>query len=424
MSSNTIDVPRAVCRRCRRPERFCYCARLPSLQTRARIVFLQHPRESRVPIGTARMAHLALPNSELHSGIQFDDNARIAELRAAPGTALLFPGEGAIDPSELSNEPLRHLIVIDGTWAQAKKVLKLNPALRALPRVGLNPKQPGNYRIRKEPSAECLATIEAVAELLSVLEGEPEKFRAMLGAFNFMVDQQIAQMANRPKRRDKRPRLRPENDEQRLLARRAQLVFVHAEVNAHARELNVPGTPELLHLVARRASGESFAAILAPRRPLAPNATCHLGVSEETLRAGESIEAVRARWRAFAREEDLLVGWGSFTREQLVYEELLVEPLVSPRGEPLAEPPGDPAGERSAHRPYIDLRLAVARRLQARPGAAEEAVARLGGTLAPSRSPARADRVVATLAQVVNALEAVARKQGPRRPVYAPAAAP
>ena len=73
-----------------------------------------------MPIGTARMAHLSLPNSELHQGVEFTSHARVRELAAANGTALLFPGDGAVDPSELA-EPPRTLIVVDGTWAQARK---------------------------------------------------------------------------------------------------------------------------------------------------------------------------------------------------------------------------------------------------------------------------------------------------------------
>ncbi len=332
-----------------------------------------------MPIGTARMAHLSLSNSELHTGVVFDDNARVQAVRAEPGTMLLFPGEGAIEPSELNSEQLRHLIVIDGTWAQARKVLKLNPALRELPRVGLRPEQPGNYRIRKEPSAECLATIEAVAGLLGVLERDPEKFASMLRAFTFMVDQQIEKMERTPNRRIKRIRHRAQSAEEQLFAQRARLLFVHAEVNAHAREMMVPGEPELLHLVAERTSGERFESILAPRRPLAVNATNHLGLREATVRAGETIEACSARWKEFLRGDDLLVGWGSFTRAQLAKEQL-------------------------TEQEYLDLRLVVARRLQSRPGAPEEAVVRLGGALHASGKEDRAGRVVGALAQVIDAL--------------------
>ena len=95
---------RPICARCRRPTSVCFCAHIPSLRPRARVVFLQHPREKRVAISTCRMAHLALVGSELHHGIVFTGNPAVESLSArgaAGGVAVLFPGEGAIDPSEL-----------------------------------------------------------------------------------------------------------------------------------------------------------------------------------------------------------------------------------------------------------------------------------------------------------------------------------
>ncbi|WP_438019869.1 tRNA-uridine aminocarboxypropyltransferase [Sorangium sp. So ce315] len=124
---------REVCFRCWRPRPVCYCALLPSLPTRTRVVLLQHPRERRVGIGTARMAHLALPNSELHEGVVFEDDARIAALAADPTTAVLFPG-GDADPA--AGPPVRSLIVVDGTWGQARKMLALNPRLASVRRPG------------------------------------------------------------------------------------------------------------------------------------------------------------------------------------------------------------------------------------------------------------------------------------------------
>jgi DTW domain-containing protein len=197
---------RDVCWRCRRPRAVCYCALLPSLPTRTRVVFLQHPRERRVAIGTARMAHLALPNSELHEGVVFEDDARIIALACDPTTALLFPGAAAHAPDAVPGPPVRSLIVVDGTWSQARKVLKLNPRLASLRRVGVTPRAPGNYRIRKEPRPECLATVEAVASVLAALEDEPARFDEMLRAFAYMVDRQIAHAAkDESPRRRRRP---------------------------------------------------------------------------------------------------------------------------------------------------------------------------------------------------------------------------
>src|SRR3954468_25008728 len=65
---------RVTCPRCLRPEVVCYCAKLEHLDTATRVVLLQHPRERRVPVSTARMVHLSLTNSELHYGVDFAES--------------------------------------------------------------------------------------------------------------------------------------------------------------------------------------------------------------------------------------------------------------------------------------------------------------------------------------------------------------
>ena len=55
---NRLMVGRDVCDRCRRPVCGCYCAHVRSIDTRTKLVILQHPRERDVPIGTAHMATL------------------------------------------------------------------------------------------------------------------------------------------------------------------------------------------------------------------------------------------------------------------------------------------------------------------------------------------------------------------------------
>ena len=62
--------PRALCTRCLRPVSVCYCAALPRIETATKIVILQHPRERFMPIGTARMASLCLPQTTLLVGTQ------------------------------------------------------------------------------------------------------------------------------------------------------------------------------------------------------------------------------------------------------------------------------------------------------------------------------------------------------------------
>src|SRR5262249_27529561 len=135
---------RSLCYRCRRPKSVCWCSALKPMHSATRVVFVQHPRESRVPISTCRMAHLSLPNSEMHVAMGGE------QLELADDAAVLFPSDDAVDVAHLDKPPST-LVVVDGTWSNARKVVNRSPRLRALPRISLNPDRPGNYRIRKEP---------------------------------------------------------------------------------------------------------------------------------------------------------------------------------------------------------------------------------------------------------------------------------
>jgi DTW domain-containing protein YfiP len=349
-----------------------------------RVVFVQHPRETKVPVSTCRMAHLSLPNSELHVGLTAVGNARLEALCAEPGVAVLFPSEGAVDVGELASPP-RTLVVVDGTWSNARKVVERCPLLSRLPRVSFTPARPGNYRIRKEPAEHCLSTIEAVTHVLEALEHAPGRFVPLLGAFDAMVDRQldfIGTGGGRARHRFARRRNSvPKPPLQPLRDAREHLVAVFGEANAWPPDH--PGRPpgddaELVQLVARRLStGEAFHALLQPRRPLGPTVGFHLDLAPEAILAAPAREAVLARWAAFLAPGDVLVGWGGFCRDLLEAE-----------------------GARSG--PFLDLRSLHAQHLGARPGSVE-ALAERGGAALPA-GQGRAARRLAALAAVTAAL--------------------
>ena len=376
---------RAVCKRCLRPETACWCRDLPGIATRTQVVFLQHPRERYVAIGTARMAHLALPQSTFVRGVSFDGDPRIEAIANDPQAAILFPSPDAADLRSIAELP-RTLVVVDGTWSQARKLVQRNAVLQRLPRVRFTPTRPGNYRIRKEPAAHCLSTIEAVVEALGILEGAPDRFAPMLRAFEQMIDLQIAHAATRtspPRRR--LPRTRPPKPPPippELLERRADLVLAYSEANAHPAGIEPHIPAELIHLVADRPStGEKFEALLAPRRALAESTPHHIGIPRERIVAGEPLESVRERWNAFLRPDDLLATWGFFGLDLL-------------RDAQLQE------------RPVIDLRHSVCRLLGRRPGGIEAAAEVLGaGGPKPSFAQGRAGLRIESLARVLRELQ-------------------
>jgi DTW domain-containing protein YfiP len=318
---------RVVCARCRRPPVVCYCRHVVRLPTRTRVVLLQHPRERRVGVGTARMAHLGLPNSVLRVGTDFARDPVLAEALAPPRRAcVLFPDPDAMDVSELPRDRPLTLVVLDGTWSQARKLRRLNPALAALPHVAFNPRRPSGYRIRRQPQAHCVSTIEALAEVLDALEPESGPFDRLLDPFRAVVEkQEWFAREIRSHRHHPAPRAatgeggagaelrRRQRLADRLAADWSRLVCVQGEANAWPRRDPARQDPEIVHWVAHRpATGETYEAVIAPRRPCAPSTPGHVGLPAARLAAGEGADSWRARWRAFSRPDDVLVSWGVF----------------------------------------------------------------------------------------------------------------
>ncbi|MBN8612027.1 MAG: DTW domain-containing protein [Deltaproteobacteria bacterium] len=314
---------RPTCDRCLRPLGYCWCAHLSVIDTKTRIVFLQHPREAGVAIGTARMAHLCLPRSELHVGVHWKGSRALESVHADPTRppALLYPGEGAID---VMREPPTHpitLVVIDGTWAQARKIANQNPELASLPRYAFTPPRASQYRIRAEPDERFVSTIEALSYVLGALEGEPERFQALLRPFEAMVDTQVEIAARERNTRvigTPSPRVPRGAPRPRVLAERlADLVCVVAEPNAWPYGHPLRGTTdpgELVHLAAVRvATREVLDVIARPRIALAPNTALHLDLAESVFLEGESLASMESAWRSFLRPADLVCTWGSFT---------------------------------------------------------------------------------------------------------------
>ena len=152
-------------------------------------MILQHPSETAHALNTARLLALGLATAELRVGERFE---------ALPDDGvenyLLFPGQEAVPLASLAarTAPIR-LIVPDGTWRKARKLLHLNPAIAGLPRVALPEGLVSRYRVRKAPQPGALSTLEAVVVALNTLEGAG-RYDALLRPFEAMIDAQIAAM--------------------------------------------------------------------------------------------------------------------------------------------------------------------------------------------------------------------------------------
>jgi DTW domain-containing protein YfiP len=147
----------------------CVCALLPKVVTQTRIVLVVHYDELHKPSSTGRLLANVLTNCEVHlRGLR--DGAAPLLLPEPSRARVLFPSDDA-QPLVASATPLT-LVVPEGTWGQAQRVMKRVPELREIARVRL-PAGPKAVRaLREPPRPDALPTAEAVASALAVLEGD------------------------------------------------------------------------------------------------------------------------------------------------------------------------------------------------------------------------------------------------------------
>lgn len=205
-------VPEIECSRCHKRQLLCFCHKIQQLKTRHKILILQHPQEPDKELGSATIANLALENSILRVGLSWSNLSKaLNEPAVQSNWGVLYlggrgpqqkPGDNIVAKDtarlEISTKQghffsagevrLDGIVVLDGTWAQAKTLWWRNPWLLKLKRLILTPSRPSLYgRLRREPRRECLSTIESIAETLEALGEAPEVSRTLRRHFEDLL---------------------------------------------------------------------------------------------------------------------------------------------------------------------------------------------------------------------------------------------
>ena len=300
------------------------CTLIEPVDNRTSVLVLQHPREHLHPIGTARFAGLGLCNAR----VEVAWNANRLERQPPPwlpsGAALLYPTPDARDLRTLSKaEYPRHLVVIDGTWHTARTLYRDKHWLHALPRYRFVPKLPGQYRIRREPQADYLSTIEAILEALQILEPETAGLERLRGAFHAMIDYQLSHIAHGHSRSRKPSRRRPVQElriPHALLRDFDRLVVVYGEA-ARARGDAQRARGFVSFGAVALGTGRSFARVIVPDSgmPEAPLLQ-HMGLTKAHFDGATSPELFRREWLEFLDElgcSPLLAAWSERTLAML-----------------------------------------------------------------------------------------------------------
>ena len=184
------------------------------VDNRVFVLVLQHPQEQREALSTAPLIAGALRQAKVVIGLSWPslaralggtaDSKRWAVLHLGAARAPLDKqreielldrhGDILPDPTAILRG-LQGIVLLDGTWSQAKTLWWRNPWLLRLHRIVLTPPRPARLgRLRREPRREALSTIEAAALALRHLEPTPEPADALLAA----LDELLAAARGRP----------------------------------------------------------------------------------------------------------------------------------------------------------------------------------------------------------------------------------
>jgi hypothetical protein len=222
----------AECPQCRKPMPLCICDTVTPMDSRISLLILQHPQEQDRALGTARLAALHFKNAVVKVGLSWPSLAKALGRPVADPSRWAVLYLGSAKASDLDTEAevialtrkgeaadsqrailsnIDGVVLLDGTWSQAKALWWRNPWMLKCQRVILNPKRPSRYgALRREPRKDGLSTIEAAGMLIAALERRPEIAATLNASFERMltrfreVQRAMPELAPKPKGRPKR----------------------------------------------------------------------------------------------------------------------------------------------------------------------------------------------------------------------------
>src|SRR4051795_7246643 len=232
---DTAETP-ADCPHCGKPRPLCICDSVMPIENRVSLLILQHPQEQDRALGTARLTARHFKNAVVKFGLWWRSlskalgrpvhdpsrwavlylgSSKVADLDT-DAEIVAIGRKGEIEPGQRAIlNGIEGIVLLDGTWSQAKALWWRNAWMLKCQRVILGPKRPSRYgKLRKEPRSDGLATIEAAGMLLAGLEKKPEIAETLNASFDRMlaryrdVQTEMPELAPKPKKRDYRRRKR------------------------------------------------------------------------------------------------------------------------------------------------------------------------------------------------------------------------
>src|SRR5918995_3267141 len=161
----------------------CLCDVVPRIQVRTKVCLVIHHRELSRSSNTGLLAVRALLNSEVRVRGEQRQALDLQDVLTNEYRSFLFyPSTDAIELNQalVMQEPTPiQLLVPDGTWRQARKIHSRHPELRGLPRVKISTPNKSIFQLRAQSKPERMATLQAIAHGLGIIEGDQVRVQLM-----------------------------------------------------------------------------------------------------------------------------------------------------------------------------------------------------------------------------------------------------
>lgn len=161
----------------------CVCDAIPRIELATRVCLVIHHKELKRTSNTGLLALRALVNSEMRVRGEARAPLDLTDLLTSRyRTFLFYPSDDAVElDRKLAAEdgtPIQ-LIVPDGSWGQAGKVPHRHPELKDVRRVKLGAPVVPSMQLRVQHRPEGMATLQAIAHALGIIEGDPVRQKLM-----------------------------------------------------------------------------------------------------------------------------------------------------------------------------------------------------------------------------------------------------
>ncbi|QAA32511.1 tRNA-uridine aminocarboxypropyltransferase [Clostridium manihotivorum] len=182
------------CDICGLPVINCICSSVKKVNTKAKLWILSVEREFYRPSNTARILKLANPEAtEIFHWERSNTPKELIE-KIESGiydVYLLFPQEEEsstiVDFNNKGISKIPAFILVDGTWKEAKRIIRRSEYLKAIPRITLKADYKSKYTLRKGVFDGNLCTMEAAIEVIK-LNKEFEEAMVLTEDFNLFLD--------------------------------------------------------------------------------------------------------------------------------------------------------------------------------------------------------------------------------------------